>query len=296
MGAASIVRAAGQDADDGVGQPVQGWERPRRLAPRWVAQLRAVLAGLLILLAALMPAAATDAPLRVGGTLLNKPWQFRDEKGAVVGFEADLVREIAAALGRPLVVEDMRFGELFPALSEGRIDLAMSSLSITPERREHFDFTQPYYQTTQAVAVMRRSPVRSLADLHGRSVSVIPETTSDRWVAANRARYRLSEVRRVRTLDEGLALLTAGEVDAHLGDMPALLYRLLGRSDLAVVARLGTQESYGLMLPKGSALTEPVNAIISRLKTNGTLARIHQTWFGIPPEPGSPVTQVLPLH
>ncbi|WAC28856.1 substrate-binding periplasmic protein [Ancylobacter sp. SL191] len=238
--------------------------------------------------------AHTAPPLRVGATLLNMPWEFYNAAGDVIGFEADLVRAIGDQLGRPVEITDLRFAELFTALQEGRIDIAISSLSITPERLKGFDFTQPYYRTTQALVVMRRSPVRALGDLKDRRVSVIPQTTSDQWVSAHRAQYRIGDVHHVRTLDEGLAALSRREVDAHIGDMPALLYRLLGRSDLAVVARLGTEESYGLMLAKGSPLTEPVNAIVSRLKTDGTLARIHQTWFGSLPAPGSPVTQVLP--
>ncbi|WGD28762.1 ABC transporter substrate-binding protein [Ancylobacter sp. WKF20] len=238
--------------------------------------------------------AQTPPPLRVGATLLNMPWEFYNAAGDIIGFEADLVRAIGDQLGRPVEITNLRFGELFGAVQEGRVDIAISSLSITPERLKGFDFTQPYYRTTQAVAVMRRSPIRSLGDLKDRRVSVIAQTTSDQWVSANRAQYRIGDVRHVRTLDEGLAALSRREVDAHIGDMPALLYRLLGRNDLAVVARLGTEESYGLMLAKGSPLTEPVNAIVSRLKMDGTLARIHQTWFGSPPEPGSPVTQVLP--
>lgn len=242
----------------------------------------------------LAPAVAQLPPLRVGATLSNKPWQFRSPEGAVIGFEADLVREIAAGLGRPLVIENFQFSDMLAALTEGRIDIAMSSISITPERRERFDFTQPYYLTTQALVVMRGSSIRSLADLRHRTVSVIPETTSDQWVTANRELYRIGEVRHVRGLDEGLDELTHRRVDAHIGDMPALLYRLLGRNDLAVVARLGTRENYGLMLAKGSPLTQPIDDMIAALKRNGTLARIHQTWFGSPPEPGSPVTQVLP--
>lgn len=238
--------------------------------------------------------AQTPPPLRVGATVHNMPWEFYNAAGDVIGFEADLVRAIGDQLGRPVEITDLRFEELFAALQEGRVDLAISSLSITPERQNNFDFTQPFYRTTQAVVVMRRSTIRSLADLKDQRVSVIAQTTSDQWVSAHRAQYRFGDVRLVRTLDEGLAALSRREVDAHIGDMPALIYRLLGRSDLAVVARLGTQESYGLMLAKGSPLTEPVNAIVSRLKMDGTLARIHQTWFGSPPEPGSPVTQVLP--
>lgn len=256
---------------------------------------RAVVWALVLLCANFAsPARADDGELRVGTYLDNMPWQFRDERGMIVGFEVDLIDAIAARLQRRVALREMVFSDLFTALSDGRIDVAMSSISITPSRRERFDFTQSYYRTSQAMVVMRSSPVRSLNALRGRRVSVIDETTSDQWIRANRDVYGIAGVERVEGLDEGLNLLTAGRVDAHFGDLPALIYRLLGRTDLAVVQRLPTEEQYGLMLAKGSRLTAPVNAAITALKQDGTLARIHQKWFGSQPEAESPVTKVQP--
>ncbi|CAA0104580.1 Glutamine-binding periplasmic protein [Starkeya nomas] len=243
---------------------------------------------------AAVPPARADSELRVGTYLDNKPWQFRDGTGAVVGFEVDLVEAIGAQIGRKVVIHEMVFGEMFPALEEGRIDLAMSTISIVAPRVGRFDFTQPYYETTQGVVVMRNSPIRSLGDLAGRTVSVIPQTTSDLWVTANKERLGIAAIRKAEGLDEGLAWLGEGSVDAHVGDIPALLYRLLGRSDLAVVARVPSDERYALMLARNSPLTEPIDAAITKMKRDGTLARIHQKWFGIPPEPDGPTAMVLP--
>lgn len=240
-----------------------------------------------------LPAAAQPV-LRVGTYLDNKPWQFRDGSGHSVGFEVDLIEAIGARLGRKVMQREMVFGDLFTSLEDGSIDVAMSSISITPPRVERFDFTQPYYRTTQGLVVMLRAPIRALADLKGRTVSVIARTTSDQWVEANREVYGIAAVQKVQGLDEALEKLTEGSVDAHFGDMPALIYRLLGRSDLAVVARLPTDELYGLMLAKQSPLTAQIDGAITQLKQDGTLARIHQKWFGALPDPGSPVAKVMP--
>lgn len=257
--------------------------------------LGAALALLLLAGSGFVPAPArAEGVLRVGMGGNNPPWEFRGTDGKLIGFEVDMARAVAEELGRYLALVEMRFWELFPALESGRIDLAISSISITPERLNSFDFTQPYYATTQAVVVLRRSGIRSLDDLKDRRVSIIPRTTSDEWLQANRGRYHVAEMVPVANLDEALAALTRRETDAHVGDAPALIYRLLGRTDIAVVTRLPTHERYGLMLAKGSPLTAEVDAVISRMKADGRLSAIHKRWFGSAPEPGSPVTQVLP--
>jgi len=238
--------------------------------------------------------AESAGTLRVGTYLDNKPWQFRDVDGRIVGFEVDMVDYIASHLGVRVEVAQMPFRELFGALEQNHIDIAMSSISVTSERRARFDFTQPYFDTTQAVVVLKTSRIRNLAGLAGKTVSVIPGTTSDLWVEVNKGRYRIGRVVPAVGLDEGLDNISSGKADAHIGDLPALLYRLLKRTDLAVVTRLPTDERYALMLSKGSPLTAKVDGLVSQMKQDGTLARIHEKWFGIPPESTSSVVRVTP--
>lgn len=278
---------------------LRAWPRARR--PRMAGGIALLLApflaaSLVVGAGGLVAPARAEPVLSVGIGGDNPPWEFRGTDGKLIGFEVDIARAIAEELGRYLAFVDLRFWELFPAVESGRVDLAMSTISITPDRLKSFDFTQPYYATTQAVVVLRRSGIRSLDDLKDRRVSTIPRTTSDEWLQANRGRYHIAEMVPVPTLDEALAALTRRETDAHVGDAPALIYRLLGRTDIAVVTRLPTHERYGLMLAKNSPLTAEVDAVISRMKVDGRLAAIHKRWFGSAPEPGSPVTQVLPRH
>jgi polar amino acid transport system substrate-binding protein len=265
--------------------------------------VRALLLGLLLAVLGGVPglapgsttaAAQQGEPLRVGTYLDNVPWGFRDEKGEVVGFEVDLVQQIGRILGRPIEFQGMGFRDLFTALAANRIDLAVSSVSITPERLAYIDFTQSYYETAQGVLVMKKSGMRDVADLAGKTVSVTSGTTSERWVVANAQRFGFGRTSFSQGSSDGVRLLDAGAVDAYVGDLPTLLYQLLKRPDLAVIARLPGQERYGIALAKDSPLTAKVDAAITRMKQDGTMARIHKRWFGMAPDKQSATVKVLP--
>ena len=257
--------------------------------------LRGLLAGLLaaVLLLAAGPARAqVDGVLRVGVAIDNKPWLFRDSKGNLVGYEADMIAYVGERLDMRVHMVDMPFSRLFPALRSRAIDIALASISITQERLARFDFTQPYYDSSQGVVVLRRSSIRSLPDLEGKMVGATPGTTSQLWLTDNGERYHIAGQAPVEGLAEAVERMTQGEIEAYVGDLPALLYELLRRSDLAVVARLPNNESYAMMLAKRSALTARVDGAITQMKRDGTLARIHQKWFGMQPAADSSTVQV----
>ena len=260
----------------------------RRLA---LIALGAVLGVLPALLAASAPA---SAQLTVGVHHDNRPWEFREPSGAYAGFDIDMARALGTELGVEVTTRPLGFAELFDALDAGQVDAVASSLTITPARLARFDFTQPYYRTSQAVAVLKTAGIRDLAGLAGTTVATTPSSTNAQWLEASRDRYAIRSIRFVDSMDEALALLRRGEVAAYFGDEPALLYALLESRDLAVIARLPTEDRYGIMLRRGSPWTGRLDAALSAIKVNGTLAAIHRKWFGSRPPPDSPVTRVLP--
>lgn len=245
-------------------------------------------------LALLSPLGATAQPvLRVGIFPENRPWEFRSAGGALTGFDIELIQVIASRLGMTLTFVEMPFRQLFEDLKAGTIDVAICSITITPERQEQFDFTQAYYRTSQGIVVMRGAGIRSVRDLKGRRVSVVAGTTNEQWLSQNGPQYGFGPIVHAETIDEGLAQLASREADAYFGDLPSLLHKLLQRTDLAVIARLPTEDYYAVMLAKNSVLTGKLDGAITALKKDDTLADIHRKWFGSPPEPGSPT--VTPL-
>src|SRR5687768_3194338 len=101
--------------------------------------LFAALAALGIGLAA--PAAAQE-PIVVGAYPSNPPWEFVNAEGNFEGFEIDVAREVAERLGREVEFQDLGFEALFAATQSGRIDFAVSSISVTNDRLQNQSFTQ----------------------------------------------------------------------------------------------------------------------------------------------------------
>ena len=201
------------------------------------------------------------------------------------------------ALGRQLdvavAVRPLGFADLFDALEDGRIDAVASSITVTPERRARFDFSQPYYATSQAAVTLRTSGVKDIQHLSGMEVATMRRSTNSDWLEANKTVFAIRSIRYVDGMDQALALLRAGEIAAYFGDEPALLYELLSSRDLAVIARLPTHDRYAIMLRKDSPWTARLDAALAAIKTNGELEAIHRKWFGIRPPEDSPVRMVL---
>ena len=86
---------------------------------------------------------AMAADLTVGANIGNVPWEFQDESGKTVGFEIDLATEVANRLGKSIEFENIPFNGLFSAVQSGRIDMAVSSITITKKRLESVTFAQP---------------------------------------------------------------------------------------------------------------------------------------------------------
>jgi ABC-type amino acid transport substrate-binding protein len=81
------------------------------------------------------------------------PWEFQDASGQFVGFEVDLINEVAERLGKAAEIENIPFQDLFAAVQPGRIDMAVSSITITEKRLESVSFAQPCYDSDQSLTV-----------------------------------------------------------------------------------------------------------------------------------------------
>src|SRR6202008_378773 len=142
----------------------------------------------LLLLAAAVGIAAGPATayaadvLNVGAYPTNPPFEYKNESGTFEGFEVDIVNEAAQRIGMTTDIAGLGFQALFAATTSKRIDVAISSITITPERLKSQSFTQPYYDADRGVAAKESSSIKNLADLKGKSVGVLSGSTGEKWV------------------------------------------------------------------------------------------------------------------
>ena len=249
--------------------------------------------GLTLTGASLVPAAAQES-LQVGANIGNVPWEFQDESGNFVGFEVELVTEVAERLGRDYEIVNIPFNGLFSAVQSGRIDIAISSITITDERLQSVSFAQPYYDSDQSLTVASDGPA-SLEEMQGKVVGVDTGSTGDMWTTDHTEEHGFADIRRYEGLAPAMLDLAAGRIDGYISDIPALLYYVRDKPELEVVQRIETSEKYSMMFAKDAELANEVNDVLTELKEEGFLAKLHETWFGKAPEDTTSTVTVLPM-
>ncbi len=224
--------------------------------------------------------AAQADEMKVGANIGNVPWEFQDASGNLVGFEIDLVNEIAKRLGKEAKIENIPFNGLFSAVQSGQIDAAVSSITITQKRLQSVSFAQPYYDSDQSLTVTAASGLKKLEDMKGKVIGVDTGSTGDMWATQHQAEYGFGEIRKFEGLAPAMLDLEAGRIDGYISDIPALLYYVKDKPQFAVVQRIETGEKYSIMFAKDAPLATEANKVISDLKKEGFIAQLHEKWFG----------------
>lgn len=233
--------------------------------------------------------------IKVGANVGNVPWQFQNAKGEIVGFEIDLMNEVGKRLNTKVEFVNIPFQGLFAAVQSGQIQAAVSSITITKKRLESVSFAQPYYDSDQSLTVTAASGIKNVAGMAGKTVGVDTGSTGDMWATQNAAGAKFKEIKKYEGLQPAMLDLAAGRIDGYISDIPALLYYAKDKPQFAVVERIKTTEQYSVMFAKDSPLVAQVNGVITAMKGDGTLARIHNTWFGKDPDAGTASATVLDI-
>lgn len=233
--------------------------------------------------------------LNVGSYPNNPPFEYKDADGTFKGFEVDIVNEAAKRIGMTTNVADYGFQALFAATSSGRIDVAISSITITKERLKSQSFTQPYYDSDMGIATKADSPLKSLEDLKGKTIGVLSGSTGEKWTKDNKDKYGFADIKGYNSQQECMLDLNAGRVDAAISDVPGMQYLFLKMTGLAVKDHIKTGEQYGLMMTKDHKLLQKLSDAIGAMKKDGTMAKIHKTWFGDDAPAGSSTVTEAPI-
>jgi polar amino acid transport system substrate-binding protein len=226
-----------------------------------------------------------EGVLTVGSDVPFPPFEFR-EGDELTGFDVDLMEEIASRLGLDEVRwVDTSFDTIFTQLAGGRFDAVASATTITEERSQIVNFSEPYYLAQQALTVntAETPDIASLDDLaSGDVVAVQQGTTGEIW-----ARENLPEGVDVRSFPEApdtYTALEAGNVTAVIFDEPSALSEAETRADLEVVQPIDTGERYGFPVnPENEALLEAINATLAEMIADGTYSEIYSSYPDLPP-------------
>jgi polar amino acid transport system substrate-binding protein len=217
--------------------------------------------------------------------LSYKPFQF-SEGDKTVGFDVDLVDLVAAELNVKQEIFDTPFdnitsGEVF---NTGDCDLAAAGMTINDARKQAIDFSDPYFDASQALLVKKDSGIKDLPDLKGKRLGVQQDTTGEEYGRANAEAngYEVVEYEDLPLLETAVR---TGAVDAAMNDNGVLYDYVKEFPDTSVTKEFDTGEVYGIGMKKGNtALQAKVNEVLKKAKENGEYDRIYEKWFGKKPE------------
>ncbi|MGI8309146.1 basic amino acid ABC transporter substrate-binding protein [Saccharopolyspora hattusasensis] len=214
-----------------------------------------------------------------------KPFQFHDQ-GKIVGFDVDLVDAIAKDMGLKQDIVDTPFEGIQSGedLNTRRCDVAAAAMSITPTRQQNFDFSDPYFEATQALLVKKGANIRSLADLRGKKLGVQLSTTGEQYANDNKAANGYDVVQ-FEDLPLSVTAVQTGQVDAAVNDNSVLADFVKNNPEVEITTEFTTGDQYGIGMAKGNtALKERVNAALKKLEDNGEYDKIYEKWFGKKPQ------------
>jgi len=206
------------------------------------------------------------------------------DKGEMVGFDMDLLHEVAERAGFDYDLKLLDFPGIIPALQSGSADIAIAGIYITAVRDKVVDFSDPYYHSGLKLMVAADSPIESLNDLAGKSVATKTGSTSAKYL--NDEAPDDAEIVPFPTSSAMYLALKQGAVDAVLYDLPNISYfvKTGGEGQVKLVGPLYEGADNGLAFPENSPWVDKVNTALASMKADGTYDELYKKWFGeMPP-------------
>ncbi len=209
------------------------------------------------------------------------PMGFRDENNEITGFDVDLAKAAAEKMGVEAEFQPINWSSKELELDSGKVDLLWNGLTITDERRENMEFTNPYLANKQVIMVKNESEITSKADLAGKNIGIQKESSAVDAVNADPIASELN----LNEYDDNILAFTdleIGRVDAVVVDeIVARYYISTNDTDFKLLDEDFGDEVYGVAAKKGNTeLINKLQAALDEIKDDGTAAEISQKWFG----------------
>ncbi len=232
------------------------------------------------------PAAAPAKVYVVGTDAAYAPFESQNENGEIVGFDIDVLRAAANKAGLQVKFVNTPWEGIFNALAQGDRDMVVSSVTINDERKASMDFSEPYFDAVQLIAVKQTSPVARFADLKPLKVGVQTGTTGD-GVVTKLLGKNSTNIKRFESAPLALKELEAGGVDAVVIDNGVLTHYVKnnpGGQFKTVADASFVPEKYGIAFSKGNTeLRSKINQGLAAIRADGSYDTLFAKYFGATP-------------
>ncbi len=235
---------------------------------------------------------ATDVPAtdnqdevvyKVGTDAAYPPFEFLDGDN-IVGFDIDILNAAADAAGIKLEIEHTGWDPLFNGIDNGSIDMGISSITITEDRKLKYDFSNPYFEAHQLIMVKEDSDVTSLQDLAGKNIGVQTATTGN-FVVQDAFGETYKGIKGYDDTPSAVDDLLLGRLDAVVVDNGVLqeYLKVVEKDGFKLVTDPAFElEEYGIIVKKDrdDGLIDKINEGLKIIKDNGQYDEIYQKYFG----------------
>ncbi len=213
-----------------------------------------------------------------------EPFEYKDGD-SIIGIDADISQKIADKLGVKLKINDVAFDTLTTELSAGKANFVAAGMTATEDKKKNVDFSDTYFDASQAIIVLKGSAIKASADLNGKKVGVQQGTTGDTFCTNEDGKnsIKVGSVERYNKGVDAITDLINGKIDAVvIDDFPAKKFVEKNPDKLAKLDEALTVEQYAIAVKKGDeAMLKTVNEVISELKSSGELDKIVGKYLGI---------------
>ncbi|WP_047394001.1 basic amino acid ABC transporter substrate-binding protein [Cetobacterium sp. ZOR0034] len=199
------------------------------------------------------------------------------ENGEIKGFDIDLIKEIGKILNKEIVLKNIQFDGLIPALQTGKLDAIIAGMTVTAERKKNINFSNPYYTSKQLLIVNKNSTLSTLESLKGHKVGVVLGCTGD--VIATEMGNSIT-LYRYNTTSESIMALNANKIDAVILDSEPAKNFVKNNSNLKYIDNELAKEDYAIAVGKQNlTLVKNINTALETLKSNGTFKKLNKKYF-----------------
>ncbi|QDQ00055.1 basic amino acid ABC transporter substrate-binding protein [Lysinibacillus fusiformis] len=219
---------------------------------------------------------------KVGTEATFAPFESVDDKGNIVGIDVDVLQAIADEMDFEVEWNNIGWEPVFQTIKNSETDIGASGITINEERKESFDFTEPYYESQLLIVVKEDSKIKSLADLKDKKISVQINATGH--MAAKKLQGEAStNIMAFENQPVAIQEMLNGNVDATIGDN-AVIYEYMEANPKAKLKVIKDEafekEYYGFMVRKGNEeLLKILNEGLQKIKDNGKLKEITGSEF-----------------
>ncbi|SET22361.1 polar amino acid transport system substrate-binding protein [Salinibacillus kushneri] len=214
------------------------------------------------------------------------PFEFMN-KGEVTGFDVDFATAVLEEAGYQASFDNVGWETMLQNVVNHKADLAVAGITITDERKETYDFSDPYFESTQLILVPEDSNISSVKDLEDKNVGVQISTTGAE-AAEKIFGTNSDQIHQFDQVPLAIMSMEQGDVDAVIVDNAVAQEYIKNNPDAKIKTvedkEAFDSEYYGFMFPKDNELTEEINQAIETVIENGTYAEIYEKWFGQTPD------------